>query len=101
MENTFRFGNAWFVSKIKKVQSADDEILALSDSTLDFRETAVVRNEFSGVETVKDRDQKATIEMIKYAANEIEYRSKSTSNQLAIFSEYIIQRVGIVISMGS
>jgi hypothetical protein len=87
LENTFRFGNAWFVSNIQKVQSADEEILALSDSTLDFRETAVVRNEFSGVETVKDRDQEATIEMIKYAANEIEYRSKSTSNQLAIFSE--------------
>jgi hypothetical protein len=87
LENTFRFGNAWFVSNIQKVRSADDEILALSDSTLDFRETAVVRNEFSGVETVKDRDQEATIEMIKYAANEIEYRSKSTSNQLAIFSE--------------
>jgi hypothetical protein len=87
LENTFRFGNAWFVSNIQKVRSADDEILALSDSTLDFRETAVVRNEFSGVETIKDRDQEATIEMIKYAANEIEYRSKSTSNQLAIFSE--------------
>jgi len=87
LENTFRFGNAWFVSNIKKVRSADEEILALSDSTLDFRETAVVLNEFSGVETVKDRDQEATIEMTKYAANEIEYRSKSTSNQLAIFSE--------------
>ena len=48
LENTFRFGNAWFVSNIKKVRSADEEILALSDSTLDFRETAVVLNEFSG-----------------------------------------------------
>lgn len=87
LENTFRFGNAWLVSNIINVQSADEEILALSDTTLDFSETAVVHNEFSGVEVVKDRDQKATIEMTKYAANEIHYLSKSTSNQLAIFSE--------------
>lgn len=87
LENTFRMGNAWLVSNIKTVKSADEEILALSDSTLDLSETAVVQMEFSGLETVRDRDEEATIEMIHYAANEIEYRSKSTSNQLAVFSE--------------
>ena len=81
------YGNAWLVSNIKTVKSADEEILALSDSTLDLSETAVVQMEFGGLETVRDRDEEATIEMIHYAANEIEYRSKSTSNQLAVFSE--------------
>ena len=87
LENTFRMGNAWLVSNIKTVKSADEEILALSDSTLDLSETAVIQMEFGGLETVRDRDEEATIEMIHYAANEIEYRSKSTSNQLAVFSE--------------
>ena len=87
VENAFRFGNAWFVSNVKKVKTSNEEILALSDSTVDLSRTAVISESFGSVNSANDRDETATIKMVKYAANQIEYVSNSKTTQLAVFSE--------------
>ena len=87
VENAFRLGNAWFVSNVKKVKTSNEEILALSDSTLDLSRTAVISESFGSVNSANDRDETATIKMVKYAANRIEYVSNSKTTQLAVFSE--------------
>ena len=68
VENAFRFGNAWFVSNVKKVKTSNEEILALSDSTVDLSRTAVISESFGSVNSANDRDETATIKMVKYAA---------------------------------
>ena len=46
-------GNAWFVENIKTVDNADEEMLALGDSNIDLRNTAVVHKEFKNIKAPK------------------------------------------------
>jgi hypothetical protein len=87
LQNSKVYGNAWFVSSIKKVNSANEEILALSDKAVDLSSSAIVHKEFSFVKAPAKTDDKATITMKSYAANEIEYISKSSIDLPAVFSE--------------
>jgi uncharacterized membrane protein YfhO len=87
VQNNYAQGNAWFVADIEIMDDADAEIRALSDSTVDVAKTAVVHKSFQGVQTIKNRDLGAKIEMVQYAANLIEYAATSQSAQNAIFSE--------------
>lgn len=87
VQNNYALGNAWFVADIQIMDDADAEIRALSDSTVDVAKTAVVHKSFQGVQTIKNRDLGAKIEMVQYAANLIEYAATSQSAQNAIFSE--------------
>lgn len=87
LQNSKVYGNAWFVSSIKKVNSANEEIIALSDKAIDLSSSAIVHKEFSFVKAPAKMDDKATITMKSYAANEIEYISKSSIDLPAVFSE--------------
>jgi len=88
IENTEAAGNAWFVSRYKFVENADEEIAEIT-SLWNLRETAIVDKRFeaelSGLNIVADST--ATIEMTEYKPDILKYKSKSTSEQLAIFSE--------------
>jgi hypothetical protein len=80
-------GNAWFVEEVKFVDTADEEIKALD--SVDTRITAIVEREFekelSGLKLAKDST--ARIELVSYRANEIEYKTSTAEDQLAVFSE--------------
>lgn len=80
-------GNAWFVSEVKTVDNADQEINALTD--FNPANTAVVDKRFSnliaGFKPVIDST--ATIKLTKYAPNKLNYTTQSNSDQLAVFSE--------------
>ena len=80
-------GNAWFVEEIKIVDTADEEIRALD--SLDTKKTAVLSRDFEKVLGLQTpvKDSTAQIELVSYKANEIEYRSKSAHDQVAVFSE--------------
>ncbi len=93
-------GNAWFVSSIKQVASADEEMLSLKAPKLgdtavagpgDFKakEVAVVRNTFAPqLEGLQPgRDSGATVKLAKYGLNEISYVSNSSREGLAVFSD--------------
>ena len=82
-------GNAWFVENVTFVPNANEEILALTD--FDSKTTAIVNNtefaDFHNKYQLIKKDSTARIALQQYAANEIRYKSKSKTAQLAVFSE--------------
>jgi len=80
-------GNAWFVSTIKLVENANDEIMAL-DSLKTISE-AVINAKFvpADFSTQFSIDSLASIELTSYKANELIYETITTTNQFAVFSE--------------
>ncbi|WP_455639385.1 YfhO family protein [Parabacteroides sp.] len=91
IRNPYAFGNAWFVDKVEIVENADAEIEALN--TINPLETAVVDKRFA-----KDlegftphRDSTASIVLEKYRPNRLTYKTKTDSEQLAVFSEVYYQ----------
>ena len=84
--NNFRLGNAWFVSYIKSVKNADEEINAVAEN-FNPKLTAVVAEKFKDNFFKFHKDSSATIKLTKYKPNYLSYESKTESNQLAVFSE--------------
>jgi hypothetical protein len=81
-------GNAWFVSAVKWVNSADAEMKALTN--FNSKEVAVVnKTEFGkALQAVKfAKDSTATIQVVDYKPNAIHYQSTNTQDGLAVFSE--------------
>jgi len=87
LQNTFAFGDAWFVENIEWVQRPNDEIDALE--TLNLQKTAVLHEEFRDIlKGFKPRiDSAATIKLTHYAPNKLNYEFKSDRDQLVVFSE--------------
>jgi LPXTG-motif cell wall-anchored protein len=84
-------GNAWFVDKVKFVETADDEIVSLD--SLKTKEEAIVRKEYEnliGAINIQ-KDSTATITLTDYSPNKLEYKSSTTKDQLAVFSEIYYQ----------
>ncbi|NOZ46602.1 MAG: YfhO family protein [Chlorobi bacterium] len=85
--NMAALGNAWFVNNYKLVENADEEIQSLYD--FEPAKTAIVDKRFK--DYFKDfnpiPDSTATIQLIKYSPNELNYKTKNVSEQLAVFSE--------------
>ena len=82
-------GNAWFVSDVKFVSNANDEILALGD--FDSKGTAIVNQsefpEFKKTYKTVRLDSLSKIDLVKYDANYLKYQSNNDKAQLAVFSE--------------
>ncbi|NUM88462.1 MAG: YfhO family protein, partial [Bdellovibrionales bacterium] len=87
LQNPNANGNAWFVSNIKTVKNADEEIRALD--SLDTKNEAVVDKEFMKSVSSKSfvKDSLATITLEEYKPNYLKYTSQNTNKGLAIFSE--------------
>ena len=86
--NPFINGNAWFVSDLKVVNSADEEMKALDN--LDTKKEAVAQFEAdSKVETPRKfvTDSTATIKLTEYLPNHLTYVSNNKNEGLAVFSE--------------
>ncbi len=80
-------GNAWFVQKINVVANANEEILALD--SLKTKNEAVIDKRFvsENFKTSYAKDTTATIKLISYKPNKLVYKTKSATNQFAVFSE--------------
>lgn len=87
VENRAAMGNAWFVKEYELVPSAGAELEGLRQA--DPAETAIIHERFAPV--LQDRgfnfDEQATIRLVKYAPNRLEYASSASAEQLALFSE--------------
>jgi hypothetical protein len=88
--NPFANGDAWFVSKIKVVKSADEEMKALDN--LDVENEAIINaledngNYFKGG-FITSKDSTSTIQLTSYKPNHLKYVSNNTSAGFAVFSE--------------
>lgn len=82
-------GNAWFVSKIKTVTNADEEIKAL-DAT-NTKEEAIFNKpaltKMMGLPENLEKDSLANIQLVDYKPNYLKYESKNSNNGFAVFSE--------------
>lgn len=100
--NPGALGNAWFVSDIKWVKSADEEMLALNapslqnvmDSTagnFNPARTAILRDTFKTVlgNAAIGKDSAAYIKLIPdgYSPKKLQFESNNTQEGLAIFSD--------------
>lgn len=85
--NMQAMGNAWFVNNAHVVNNADEEINALTDFVP--AETAVYDKRFEN--QVKghfiSKDTLAKIILTDYKPNHLTYKSETTKEQLAVFSE--------------
>lgn len=81
-------GNAWFVSDIINVNSADEAIAKLK--TIDTKKTAVINNETIDNQKIKNQyavDSLANIQLISYTPHKVVYQSNNPEDGLAVFSE--------------
>ncbi len=82
-------GNAWFVSKIQNVNSADEEMKALDK--LDTKNVAVkskdIDNKNFEFPLPFQRDSLASIQLILYKPNQLKYVSSNKHIGFAVFSE--------------
>lgn len=82
-------GNAWFVSKVKTVANADEEIKALD--ALNTKEEAVFSKlKLSKMKTLAEnfeKDSLAEIQLAEYKPNYLKYDSKNANDGFAVFSE--------------
>ncbi len=87
--NPFINGNAWFVSKIQNVNSADEEMKALDN--LDTKVVAVRQKEKNDKSVDLSLpfkiDSTATIKLTEYLPNHLTYVSNNKNNGFAVFSE--------------
>ncbi|WP_407557160.1 YfhO family protein [Winogradskyella sp. 4-2091] len=92
-------GNAWFVSKLKIVDDANQEILAL-DSLNTKTDAVMGRQEFQSFASslpvtqtktiskyVFDLDSTASIKLLDFKPNYLKYQSDNKNDGLAVFSE--------------
>lgn len=80
-------GNAWFVSDLKFVNTPNEEIKSIG--IINNKKTAVIASsdkEYFSNKPVQ-ADSTATISLTGYQPNELEFKSKSRTPQLAVFSE--------------
>ncbi len=85
MTNQFRMGNAWFVNEIKEVANADEEIKSVT--RFNAERSAIVDKRFKDQFFKFSKDTSATIVLTNYAPNQLSYKSKTKTDQLAVFSE--------------
>lgn len=79
-------GNAWFVNKVKIVNSANEELLALSD--IKTKEEAVIQKKDQSKKQIEfKKDSTASIELVKHSLNNLVYKCKSAEKQYIVFSE--------------
>ena len=91
-ENPDTNGNAWFVKKLDKVNSADEEIMALK--ALDTKSTAVVNiQKFANVKRFEYQiDSLASIKLVNYSPNHLTYEADNLNLGLAVFSEMYYEK---------
>ena len=86
LNNPYTNGNAWFISDIEKVATANEELLGINK--LDSKNKAIVNQ--TGAEQLKSRyavDSVATINLVDYKTDELKYTSENKEDGFAVFSE--------------
>jgi hypothetical protein len=92
LTNRYAAGNAWFVSELKWVKNADEEMKELS--TFNPKRTALVDERFKeqlgGVQP--QADSVSGIVLKSYEPNKLVYEANASKDQLAVFSEIYYEK---------
>ena len=89
--NPQAYGNVWLAEGVKFVETPDEEMLALDYTNL--RDTVIVENKYKGLIPQQPvPDSLATIQLKEYLNDKINYTFKSTTPQVAVFSEVYYPR---------
>ncbi|MCY7410671.1 MAG: YfhO family protein [Chitinophagales bacterium] len=91
LPNVDACNNAWFVSEVKIVNNADEEMKALNSFNPDV--TAIVDKRFANQITglTATTDSTASIQLENYEPNHLVYNSRSSKENIAVFSEIYYQ----------
>lgn len=91
MPNTQAMDNAWFVDSMRMVNNADEEMAGLN--TFNPATTAIIDKRFSAQlgGLVPSHDSTASITLESYAPNDLVYKSKSSRENVVVFSEIYYQ----------
>lgn len=84
IENPYANGNAWFVSALKFVKNADEEMAGLDH--LDTKHTAVADQRFKAVLDGTSLGD-GTAEIVAYQPNELKYKVSTDKGGVLVFSE--------------
>lgn len=85
IENDNVNGNAWFVSDIKTVETANEELESLGK--VDLKQVAIInKDQIKGNSKIQS-GAKGTITLTKYSPNELIYSVNALKTGLAVFSE--------------
>lgn len=88
LQNPNANGNAWFVSKLKFVNSADEEMKALNSlKTKDEATLSKKENKDVTIDTTFTKDSTATINLETYKPNYLKYVSTNSNAGFGVFSE--------------
>lgn len=86
LQNLNAFGNAWFVSDVKYVQNANEELEAMRG--VDLRTTAVADRKFSdALGKTEQQDSTSVVTITEYAPNHLKYKASSKKGGVIVFSE--------------
>ena len=87
LRNPYAYGNAWFVSSVKFVENADDEMAQLQLE--DPRQVALVDKRFASMVSQQQwkQDSLAEIQLESYKPDRLEYRYRSSEPGVMLFSE--------------
>ena len=85
-QNPNALSPAWFVESIRKVNTPNEEIDALS-AFVPANEAIVLDGEFNNYIGTFDPQKNGQINLVDYKPNHLTYSTNATSEQLAVFSE--------------
>jgi len=89
-KNERALGNAWFVNKVSKVNSANEEILGLK--TVDLSNTAIVNGVNPLSSTEFKTDSLATIKLTSHKPTLQVFNSSNSNKSFAVFSEMFYKK---------
>ena len=78
-------GNAWFVSRVDKLNSADKEILALKE--LNNKTKAITTDKTLQENNLYELDSSASVKLVHHQPNNLKYKSFNSNDGFVVFSE--------------
>ncbi|MCL1943679.1 MAG: YfhO family protein [Candidatus Azobacteroides sp.] len=88
LKNPYACGNAWFVDEIKQVNNADEEMAALDN--FNPLKTVIVDKRFAAdlpKMPITPKDSLSSIVLTAYAPNKLTFKTQTSKNELAVFSD--------------
>lgn len=83
--NAYAYGACWLVKNVKIVDGPVEEIEAIGSTHL--RDTAIVQKSFTSAVTQPQWDSAATIKLVKFDNDTMDYSFSGSKPQFAVFSE--------------